>query len=83
LRSRFRLRSQFFKLLVTATGRSAAPNGGLKRGESFDPDGFFSGVLARLQARLDALGARRLRDEDGYEYWDLKPDWRPGDVIEL
>lgn len=22
-------------------------------------------------------------DEDGHEYWDLKPDWKPGDVTEL
>lgn len=45
----------------------------------FDRDGFFRGVLERLQARLDELGARRLTDPDGYEYWDLAPDWRPGD----
>lgn len=48
-----------------------------------DRDGFFEGVLARLQARLAALGARRYVDADGYEYWDLKPDWKPGDVVTL
>jgi len=48
-----------------------------------DRDGFFGGVLQRLTARLGELGARRLYDEDGYEYWDLKPDWKPGDVVEL
>jgi hypothetical protein len=49
----------------------------------FDRDGFFRAVLERLQRRLAELGSRRYVDEDGYEYWDLKPDWKPGDVVEL
>jgi predicted nucleotidyltransferase len=48
-----------------------------------DPGGFFAGVLARLEGRLRDLGARRHVDADGYEYWDLKPDWKPGDVVIL
>jgi hypothetical protein len=32
---------------------------------------------------LRELGSRRYVDEDGYEYWDLKPDWKPGDVVSL
>lgn len=48
-----------------------------------DRDGFFAGVLARLRGRLVELGSRRYVDEDGYEYWDLKPDWKPGDVVRL
>jgi len=48
-----------------------------------DRDGFCSSVLGRLRRRLAELGSRRLVDEDGYEYWDLKPDWKPGDVVEL
>ena len=48
-----------------------------------DRDGFFAGVLERLRRRLAELGARRYVDGDGYEYWDLKPDWKPGDVVEL
>ena len=34
-----------------------------------DAGGFFAGVLARLEARLGELGARRYVDPDGYEYW--------------
>jgi predicted nucleotidyltransferase len=49
----------------------------------WDREGFFEGVLGRLRARLAELGARRYVDEDGYEYWDLKPDWKPGDVVTL
>jgi len=48
-----------------------------------DAGGFFAGVLERLRRRLRELGARRYVDEDGYEYWDLKPDWKPGDVVTL
>jgi predicted nucleotidyltransferase len=48
-----------------------------------DEDGFFAAVLERLRRRLAELGSRRYVDERGYEYWDLKPDWKPGDVIAL
>lgn len=48
-----------------------------------DSGGFFAAVLERLQRKLRELGARRYVDDDGYEYWDLKPDWKPGDVVTL
>lgn len=48
----------------------------------FDRDGFFAGVLARLRARLEELGARRCWSGSAW-YWDLKPDYRPGEVFEL
>ncbi|MGH7320337.1 MAG: nucleotidyltransferase domain-containing protein [Candidatus Rokuibacteriota bacterium] len=48
-----------------------------------DSASFFAGVLDRLRRRLAELGARRYVDPDGYEYWDLKPDWKPGDVVTL
>jgi len=38
--------------------------------------------LDRLRARLAELGARRIWRGNAW-YWDLKPDYRPGDVIEL
>jgi predicted nucleotidyltransferase len=44
---------------------------------------FFTGLLARLQKRLTALGAERRVDADGYEYWLLKPDLKPGETVEL
>jgi predicted nucleotidyltransferase len=49
----------------------------------YDRDGFFAAILARLRERLTELGSRRYVDKDGYEYWDLKPDWKPGDVVRL
>lgn len=47
-----------------------------------DRGGFFAEVLAGLRARLAALGAERRR-RGQVRYWDLKPDFRPGDRIEL
>lgn len=49
----------------------------------FDRDGFFADVLEGLRGRLDERGARRLVDPDGYDYWDLAPDWQPGDEVVL
>lgn len=48
----------------------------------FDRDGVFATSLAELRARLRALGARRVWRGNAW-YWDLKPDYRPGDVFEL
>jgi uncharacterized protein len=48
----------------------------------FDPSGFFGRFLDGLRARMAALGSRRLKYL-GHDYWDLKPDWKPGDVIDL
>jgi len=39
--------------------------------------------LESLEKRLTELGSRKVVLEDGSWYWDLKPDWKPGEVIEL
>jgi len=49
----------------------------------YDRDAFFATILQRLQRRLAELGSERRVDKDGYEYWVLKPDFKPGEVIEL
>jgi predicted nucleotidyltransferase len=48
----------------------------------FDRDRFFTRQLERLRGRLRDLGATRHWLGNAW-YWDLKPDYRPGDVIEL
>lgn len=48
----------------------------------FDRDGFFAAVLERLRTRLAALGARRVWRGNAW-FWDLKPDYVPGEVFEL
>lgn len=48
-----------------------------------DRDGFFRRVLDRLERRLTELGSRRLTDELGNPYWDLKPDYVLGEDVVL
>jgi predicted nucleotidyltransferase len=48
-----------------------------------DRDGLFAAVLAAMRERMRALGSRRVHLPDGSWYWDLKPDFRWGEVVEL
>lgn len=48
----------------------------------YDPANVLRGYLDELAARLKAMGARRVSCGGGY-YWELKPDFRWGDRIEL
>jgi len=48
----------------------------------YDESGFFAGVLARLRARLEELGAQRVRHGKRW-YWVLKKDYKWGEVVEL
>ncbi len=48
----------------------------------FDRDGFFAQRLALMRERMQMLGSKRIWEGETW-YWDLKPDWKPGDVIEL
>jgi hypothetical protein len=48
----------------------------------YDRGDFMQRALAALQARLAARGARRVWRGNAW-YWDLKPDYRPGDVFEI
>jgi len=41
---------------------------------------FFSAILERLRASLRRLGARRIR-RGHVRYWELKPDYVPGEVF--
>jgi hypothetical protein len=47
-----------------------------------DREGFLRGALDRFARRLARLGARRVWRGSMW-YWDLKPDYRPGEVFEL
>ena len=47
-----------------------------------DPDRCLASVLDSLRTRLRELGSKRIWRGDAW-YWDLKPDYRWGDVIEL
>jgi len=46
-----------------------------------------TGILRKrldvLKKRLSELGSKRVVLENGKWYWNLKPDWKPGEVIQL
>jgi predicted nucleotidyltransferase len=48
----------------------------------YDRADFLRGALTRFKARLDRLGARRIWRGNAW-LWDLKPDYKPGEVFEL
>lgn len=47
-----------------------------------DSDGFFAGLLEKLKNALRRMGAQR-KTIGNLRYWDLKPDFKPGDVVEI
>ncbi len=48
----------------------------------YDRGEFFQRFLEDLRARLRKLGARRIWQGNAW-YWDLKPDFKAGDVFEI
>lgn len=48
----------------------------------FDRVGCLASALDRLRRRLRELGSRRIWLGNAW-YWDLKPDYKPGDVFDL
>lgn len=47
-----------------------------------DRGGTLESFLAGLRGRMEVLGSRRVPFKGG-AFWDYKPDFRPGDVVEL
>ena len=47
-----------------------------------DRGGVLGSFLAGLRERMKALGSRRVPFKGG-AFWDYKPDFRPGEVVEL
>lgn len=48
----------------------------------YDKEDFFNQYLRELKAKLENLGAHKVRYRGAW-YWDLKPDFKKGEVIEL
>ncbi len=46
-------------------------------------DGFLNRLLNIIRGKLSMIGAKKIILEDGRWYWDLKPDYKPYDVIEI
>jgi predicted nucleotidyltransferase len=55
----------------------------LDHGVTIWDTGILQTRFASLRRRLEELGARKVLLPEGRWYWDLKPDWKPGEVIAL
>lgn len=49
----------------------------------FDKGNILKTELELLRNTLRLLGSKKIMLENGSWYWDLKPDWKPGEVIKL
>jgi len=49
----------------------------------YDTKGVLAKELDLVRQRLRELGSQRIELPDGSWYWDLKPDWRPGETVAL
>ena len=48
----------------------------------YDRENFLREALAQFKERLNRLGARRVWQGNAW-FWDLKPDYKPGEVFEI
>ncbi len=48
----------------------------------YDKDDFFKEILEKLRMELDSLNAKKIKVGKKW-YWDLKPDYRFGEVISI
>lgn len=48
----------------------------------YDRDGFLKQAFSDFAGRLARLGAKRIWRDNSW-YWDLKPDYKPGEVFEI
>ena len=49
----------------------------------YDPQGVLARKLDAVRQRMRELGTKKVMMDDGSWYWDIKPDWKPGEVFEL
>lgn len=49
----------------------------------YDPNSKLNEIFINFKNRLRELGAEKIIFKDGSWCWDLKPDWKPGEVVEI
>lgn len=48
-----------------------------------DERGFLGDLIQKFKERLREMGAKKIIHKDDSWAWDLKPDWKPGEAIEI
>ncbi len=49
----------------------------------YDPSDNLKSLLRRLEKKLVTLGAKRKEIAQNIWFWDLKPDWKAGEVVSI
>lgn len=49
----------------------------------FEKGKCFTELLEKMRTETKKLGSRKVNLPDGSWYWELKPSWKPGDLIEV
>ena len=49
----------------------------------FDKDECFKSLMEKFKEKIKELGSRKVFLPDGSYYWELKPDWKPGEIVEI
>jgi len=44
---------------------------------------YFRELIKKFKEKIKELGSRKVYLEDGSYYWELKPDWKPGELVEI
>ena len=47
----------------------------------FDVDDFIENKMKNLRKKLKKMGSKKIYIDDNRYFWDLKPDYKPGDVV--
>jgi len=49
----------------------------------YDPRSIMKKILYDFEKKLKELRTKKILFSDGKWCWDLKPDWRPGEIVEI
>nr|QNO51106.1 hypothetical protein FOHEAFGF_00030 [Methanosarcinales archaeon ANME-1 ERB6] len=49
----------------------------------YDTDNFMKKQIEYLRNKLEEMSAKKIFLEDGRWYWDLKPNYKLGEVVEI
>lgn len=49
----------------------------------YQKDRVFEKILKKFKEKLKKLKSKKVYLPDGKWYWDLKPDWKPGEEVEI
>lgn len=49
----------------------------------YQKDKVFERILKKFKEKLKKLKSKKVHLPDGTWYWDLKPDWKPGEEVEI